>query len=221
MKTIKKVLVIGATGGSGRSTVKALVKSGYQVTAMSRQASLEFKRPVLTIDGSVLDSVTLKSAIEGQDAVIVTLGISENPFRVRLKGPQHTPMNIRSAGTRNIIELMKEHKINRLIVQTSYGSGPSKDLLRLRDKLLFNLLLKPQIADTDTQDRYVRESGLNWTIVQPVHLSSEPKANNKLFASPELVVSKWSISRELVGEFNATSLFDSSTYNQTMALSSI
>jgi uncharacterized protein YbjT (DUF2867 family) len=219
MQSINKVLVIGATGGSGRSTVQALVEQGYQVTALSRNASNEFASPVATIDGSALDRAALELAIKGQDAVVITLGISENPLKVRLIGPTKTPHNIRSEGTLNTINAMQKLNVNRLIVQTSYGSGPSKGLLRTLDKLFFNLLLKPQIEDTNMQDKYVRESALNWTIVQPVHLTDDTAAKEQIYASPDLFVANWSISRKLVGKFNALALKDTSTYNQTVALS--
>lgn len=120
--------------------------------------------------------------MSGQDAVIVTLGISENPLLTRLFGAQSTPMNIRSHGTKCVIEVMKKTGINRLIVQTSYGAGPSSQMLRFIDKLFFALFIKPQIEDTNIQDKIVRESDLDWTIVQPVHLNDELK-NAQLHSS--------------------------------------
>ena len=37
MKETKKILVVGASGGSGRKTVEALVSQGHQVTALSEK----------------------------------------------------------------------------------------------------------------------------------------------------------------------------------------
>ena len=75
MKKLNKVLVVGASGGSGQKTVEALVKEGHQVTALSRKASQVFEDPVKTVDGSALDKETLRKAIKDQDTVIVILGI--------------------------------------------------------------------------------------------------------------------------------------------------
>ena len=42
MEHTQNVLVVGATGGTGRATIDALVRQGHQVTAFSRHAeSLE------------------------------------------------------------------------------------------------------------------------------------------------------------------------------------
>ncbi|MBK24554.1 MAG: epimerase [Halobacteriovorax sp.] len=219
MKISKKVLVIGASGGSGRKTVEALLGEGHKVTALSRSASKVFGKEVRTIDGSALDKNTLREAMKGQEVVIITLGISENPFRVRFFGPSKTPMNIRSEGTRLAIEVMKELNIKRLLVQTTYGSGPSKNNLRLVDKLFFTLLLKPQIKDTEKQDKYIRESGLDWTISQPVHLNDSKEACGLLHTSNNNQVSQWQVSRRLVGNFLAKSISDHSTLRQTIAVS--
>ena len=220
MTHAKKIVVIGASGGSGQKTVEALIAQGNEVTAVSRSASKVFGENVRCIDGSALDKATLKRAIRGQDAVIVTLGISENPFLVRFFGPAKTHHNIRSAGTRLIIDVMKEVGVKRLLVQTSYGSGPSKNKLRLIDQLFFSLLLKPQIADTEVQDRIVRKSGLDWTIIQPVHLSDNEKEDQRLHSSMVNEVGNWSVTRKIVGRYNAHALFNSTTIGRTVALSS-
>lgn len=218
MKNSKKVLVIGASGGSGRKTVDALQKQGHEVSALSRKASTIFDGGVRSIDGSALDKETLRSAIDGQDAVIVILGISENHLRTRLLGPKNTPINIRSLGTGLVVEVMQELGVKRLIVQTTYGSGPSKDKLGFVDRMFFDLILKPQIDDTEIQDQIVRNSGLDWTITQPVHLSDNEEKSNA-FTSDSTEVQEMKISRKLVGECNAHFVLDQSAIGKTFALS--
>jgi uncharacterized protein YbjT (DUF2867 family) len=98
-----KVLVVGATGGSGRAAVGELLRRGHDVTAFSRHASSLVAGTggrVRAIDGDATDPADVDRAVDGQDAVIVTLGISENPLRVRLRGAAGTPMDVRSRGTR-------------------------------------------------------------------------------------------------------------------------
>lgn len=214
------VLVIGASGGSGRKTVEALVNQGHQVTALSRKASSVFDAPVNTIDGSALDKDVLRQAITGQDSVVVILGISENHLRTRLLGPKFTPIDIRSHGTRLVVEVMKELKVRRLVVQTTYGSGPSRDKLKFVDRLFFDVLLKPQIDDTEIQDRIVRQSGLDWTITQPVHLNDDEKSGQSLFSSDDNSVKDWQVSRKLVGECNALLAMDERSIGKTIAISS-
>ncbi len=219
MTNSKKITVIGASGGSGRKTIEALLAQGHHVTAVSRSASKVFGTEVRSIDGSALDKNVLREAIRGQDAVIVTLGISENPIRVRTLGPAKTPMNIRSEGTRMVIEVMKELGVKRLLVQTTFGSGPSRNRLGAIDSLFFTLLLKPQIADTEKQDEFVRNSGLDWTITQPVHLKEDDFEEGEVVADFNSGVQRMGISRKLVGSYTAKAVSNSTTIGKTVALS--
>ncbi|HVL75313.1 MAG TPA: SDR family NAD(P)-dependent oxidoreductase, partial [Noviherbaspirillum sp.] len=120
-QTAKKVLVVGASGGSGRAAVEALLAQGCEVTAFSRHADSLASMPgrLRTLRGDALDPAQVDAVVAGQDAVIVTLGISEPALRVRLFGSAGTAINVRSAGTRNVIAAMHRHGVRRLVVQTS------------------------------------------------------------------------------------------------------
>ena len=50
-----KVLVVGATGGTGRATVAALVAEGHEVTALARSASSLTGPGVCGVDGDATD----------------------------------------------------------------------------------------------------------------------------------------------------------------------
>jgi len=168
-----KILVVGATGGTGLAVVQQLLQDGHTVTAFSRHASSKFAATdrLTTVDGNVMQPADIDDAVKGQDAVIVVLGISENPIRVRLFGTARTPSDVRSTGTKNVIDAMRKHDVSRLIVQSSFGVGETRELLGFTDQLIFTLLLKPQIADTEVQELAVRNSGIDWVLVQPVHLT--------------------------------------------------
>ncbi len=169
------IVVVGATGGSGRATVECLLAQGHLVTAFSRHADRlrELSDRLVIINGDVMNAEEVDRAVAGQDAVIVTLGIAENAFRVRLFGAAHTPDHVRSLGTRNVVAAMKKHAVRRLVVQTSYGVGETRSLLSFAERLLFSLVLKPQMEDTEMQEQVVRTSGVEWVIAQPVHLTNE------------------------------------------------
>ena len=168
-----KVLVVGATGGTGRATVEALVAEGHEVTALARRAStvLGGQSGVRPVDGDATVAADVRAAVRGQDAVVVALGITENPMRVRLRGPAGTPLDVRSRGTATVVAAMHEHGVRRLVVQSSYGVGETRHLLPLSSRLVFAVMLKPQIADHGVQEDVVRRSGLDWTLVQPVYLT--------------------------------------------------
>ena len=167
------VLVVGATGGSGRSAVEALVADGHAVTAFARRASAAFggRDGVRAVDGDATVAADLDPAVAGQDAVVVALGIAESALRVRLRGSSGTPLDVRSRGTAEVIGAMQRHGVRRLVVQSSYGVGETRDRLPFSSRVVFALVLRPQIADHERQEHIVRTSGLAWTIVQPVNLT--------------------------------------------------
>lgn len=194
-----KVLVVGATGGTGRAAVEALAAGGHEVTALARRAgaALGGMPGVRPVDGDATRTADVDAAVRGQDAVVVALGIAEAPVRVRLRGPAGTPLDVRSRGTATVVAAMREHGVRRLVVQSSYGVGETRDRLPRSSRLVFALLLKPQIADHEVQEEVVRRSGLDWTLVQPVYLTDgdEPAA-----LSVDGSVQRMKVSRRAAGE---------------------
>lgn len=216
----QRILVVGATGGTGRATIQELVELGHHVTAFSRNAEpvAETSDLVTAFNGDATNPDDVDRAVRGHDAVIVTLGIAENPFRVRFLGTARTPIDVRSAGTRNVIAAMQKHGVRRLVVQSSYGVGESRDKLRFVDGLFFGLLLKPQIADTEVQELEVRESGVDWILAQPVHLTDD-ETNDMPFASADGEVREWKISRQSVARFLARAIDGQDYVGRSVALS--
>ena len=214
-----KVLVIGSTGGSGRAAVQQLVAQGHSVTAFSRsgQAVAKHER-VATFRGDVMNDEDVERAVRGHDAVVVTLGISENPIRVRLFGAAHTPDAVRSQGTRNVMAAMRKHGVRRLVVQTSYGVGETRDLLGFVDAMFFKLLLKPQIADTELQNAEVSASELDWVLAQPVHLT-DTEEDELPFLSTTGETGAMKVSRRSVGRFLADAVQDARYLRKTVAIS--
>jgi uncharacterized protein YbjT (DUF2867 family) len=215
-----KILVIGATGRTGRATVAQLLSEGHHVTAFGRhpeRVGAPSERLSLEM-GDALHANDVERAVAGQDAVVVTLGISENPLRVRFFGPAHTPLDVRSAGTRQVIAAMRRHAVRRLVVLSSYGVAETRSRLGFVDRAFFELILKPQIADTEKQHREVAESGLDWVLVQPVHLTDGPEAGLP-FASTSGETEVLKVSRKSVARFLAAAVLRPEYVRQSVSLS--
>ena len=160
----------------------------------------------------------VERVIEGQDAVVVTLGISEDAMRVRLFGSKATPLKVRSLGTANVIAAMLKHGVRRLVVQTLYGVGPTRSLLPLNYRILFKLILAPQIADSEAQERFVRQSGLDWVLVQPVSLTDEA-IETQPFVSTSGETNGMHVSRAEVGRVLARAVTDEGVIGKTLSVS--
>lgn len=220
--TSLNVLVVGATGGSGRAVVASLLAAGHRVTAYARSVHRRPPapaHPALTlVAGDALRPEELERAMPGHDAVVVTLGISESPLGVRLRGSRDTALHVRSEGTRNVIAAMRRHGVRRLVVLSSFGVGATRDRLRLVDRVLFRVLLRPQIDDTEVQESIVKESGLEWVLAQPVHLTDDAE-DAPPFVSVEGAVRHHRVARGQVAAFLAEATDSPRYVGRSVALS--
>jgi uncharacterized protein YbjT (DUF2867 family) len=160
-----KVLVVGATGPTGREIVSNAVAAGHDVTALVRDPTrLDAADPgVRAVQGDVLDPATLGPALDGQDAVISALG---STFTRR-------PTELVSSGTRNVMSAMKQAGTRRLICITGFGVGDSRGRANfVVERVAFRGLLSELYKDKDRQEGEIRQSGLDWVIVRPVRLTN-------------------------------------------------
>jgi len=160
-----RVLVVGATGGTGRQLVAQALERGYAVTALVRDPSrLQVDHPKLTvIQGDVLDAGAVANAVRGQDAVLCALG--HKRF--------FAPTRILSEGTRNILRAMEAHGVRRLVCETSLGIGDSAGRMGLYYTFFVIPLILPfYFWDKTRQERMIAGSGTEWVIVRPGALTN-------------------------------------------------
>lgn len=157
---VTRVLVVGATGGTGRCLVTEAVDRGYEVTALVRDpAKLAMEHPRLRVlKGDVLDYASVEQSVQGQEAVISALGHKQF----------FGPSNILSEGTRNLIRAMEAHGVRRLVCETSLGIGSSAGRMGLQYTLFVIPVILPfYFWDKTRQERLIAASGLEWVIVRP------------------------------------------------------
>lgn len=210
------IAVVGATGRTGSAVTSALTRMGHDVVAVSRTAPPE--ATVAHRPTDVLDHRAVSRALTGADAVVVALGISENPLSVRLRGARQTSSQVRSAGTRHVIRAMEEQGIRRLVVLSSFGVAESFSSLSLQMKLIIGGLLRPQFRDHELQEEIVRASALDWTLARPVNLLDEDRG--PLCADPHMRTVSMSVGREQVADRLADWATTSAAVRETVALSS-
>lgn len=212
------ILVIGATGGSGRAVCDALLERGHRVTALARHASsLPARAGLERVDGDATRASVLDGVVPGHDAIVVTLGISEPTLRVRLRGARQTRDDVRSKGTAEIVAAARRAGVRRLVVQSSYGVGDTRTLLRLTDRMLFALLIRPQIIDSEIQEGVLRGSELDWTIVQPVYLTDGDSPDR--FTSTDGTIRRNKVARRAVGHVHADLVEGTGSVHATVSVS--
>ena len=159
-----KLIIFGATGGTGQHLIQQALTKGHEVTAFVRDPS-KLNIPGLRVfKGDVLDYASVEAAVAGHDAVLCALG-----------APANKTGTLRSAGTLHIIRAMEKTGVRRFVCQTSLGYGDSKEVLN-RTPFYFKYLIVPFIlkkgfADHALQEEYIRQSRLDWVIVRPSNLT--------------------------------------------------
>ena len=207
-----KVIVIGATGSLGRVAVEHLLHERNEVTAFARSPQrLDLHHERLTlVAGDATSPRDISRAIAGHDAVVVALG-SGNARSSK----------IRSVGTLNVIQAMQDHRIERLICQSTLGTFESRGNLNFLWKyVLFGVLLRPVLKDHELQEQMVRASGLDWTIIRPSAFADGPLtgAYKEGFAADERRLSL-TISRADIASFIARVLGERAYRRQAVAIS--
>lgn len=160
-----KLLIIGATGLTGQQLVKQALQAGHELTILVRDPNkVKITDPNLRVVlGNVLNYDTVLDAVIGQDAVLSALG--HKRFFI--------PSSILSKGTKNIIKAMEMQQVKRFICITTLGISDS----RFRLGLYYTLFVIPVIVffyfrDKALQEKIIRNSNLDWTIVRPGQLTN-------------------------------------------------
>ena len=153
--TSPKVLVLGANGQVARHTTPVLLKAGAELTLFLRRASrLANPDPtrVRIVEGDVLDTAALKSAMLGQDVVYANLA-----------------GNMAAQAT-SIVDAMTETGVKRLIFISSmgiYGEVPGEK---------YRSILDPYRDSAAT----IEATDLEYTILRPGWFNREPSSKYRL-----------------------------------------
>lgn len=207
-----KILVFGASGGTGRELVTQALDQGHVVTAFVRNP---FKindiqhENLAVVSGDILNQEDVGGAVAGHEAVLFAVGAGREPS------------NIREEGTRTVIEAMEHAGVKRLICLSSMGVGDSKANLGFFTKhVIVGIYLRHAFADHERQEVLVKNSGLEWTLVRPPHLKDGPCTGiyQHGFAVTYRDIKGW-ISRADLAEFMLEQLDDDKYIHQTPGIS--
>lgn len=160
----KSILLIGASGPTGRELITQMNEAGFVVRALVRNpARLPQALPenVQVAQGDVLNVASLVAAMNGVDSVVSALG---TPLILR-------QVTLLSQGTSHLVDAMRQANVPRLLCITGMGAGDSRGHGGfLYDRLLLPMLLRNVYADKDRQEQVVKQSGLDWTLIRPARL---------------------------------------------------
>lgn len=171
-----KILLLGATGRTGRLVIDEALAQGHQVVALARRPDALAPRAGLTVVGGDPASGTdVQRALAGCSAVISTLNnnrASDSPFAKPV-----SPAGFMTGVMRHVVAAMQVQQVRRLALLSAAGAGDSfADMPWIFRLLVRKTHLNHTYRDHDDQERVVMGSGLDWTVARPVGLhDGEPK----------------------------------------------
>lgn len=203
-----KILILGATGPTGRLIVENAIKQGHQVVALVRSMSKAAGIAGAELfEGDARDETALTRAIAGCDAVISSLGTPMSPFR---------EVTLLSKATNALVSVMKRQGVDRLVCITGMGAGDSRGHGGfLYDRVFQPLMLGKVYKDKDRQEAVVKASSLNWTIVRPTVLNDKPPRGEIRAMTDLSGIHGGAISRADVAEFVVRQLTDATWLHKT------
>jgi len=162
-----KILILGATGPTGRLIVENAIVQAHQVVALVRSKSKTADIAEAELfEGDARDEIAITRAIAGCDAVISSLGTPMSPFR---------EVTLLSTATNALVGVMKRQGVERLVCITGMGAGDSRGHGGFfYDRVFQPVMLGKVYEDKDRQEAVVKASGLDWTIVRPTVLNDKP-----------------------------------------------
>lgn len=184
-----KLVVLGATGGTGLEIIRQTIKRGHSVTAFVRSperlsmSALDDHLDI--IKGDLLNQPELERVIEGRDAVLSAFGTRTGEPRVQGRFATALRKAMMQTGVRRVA-----------LMSTSFLFQDS-----IAPFIVGRLFFRKVMTDASEMEGVISESGLDWTIVRPVRLTDAPYTGRYRVQEGHLPTLGFTISRADVADF--------------------
>jgi putative NADH-flavin reductase len=157
-----RLLILGATGGTGAQLTRQALERGHSVTAFVRSPQkMAAHEKLQIVQGDARDAGELARALREHDAVLSSLGAAPGSKR---------DQDIRETGARSTVEAMRRTNVRRLLVVSAAMLYPDASLAGS----IVRFILRRHARDLAAMERVVEASDLEWTIVRPPRLTNGP-----------------------------------------------
>lgn len=204
---IPKVVVLGATGATGRHVVTKSLASGYDTIAYVRTpAKIKLRHEQLTVmQGTLSDTENLREVFADADAVISTLGFVAD---AKVKPSDYLP---------GILTVMVAQRVQRYIGISSGAAvtlaGDEKPLFAKIMGALLAAFQPEAVADKRNEYKILsNQQDITWTLARPTRLLNT--AGTSRYAPDLHKPQRLWVSREDVADFLVTQVESSQWLNQ-------
>jgi putative NADH-flavin reductase len=188
-----KVLIVGATGGTGRQIVSQAIERGHSVTAFVRAPDplRMFGDRIVVMQGNLLNRSELQRVLEGHDAVLSSFG-------PRVPVSKEDATLLQRFGVA-LTGAMLQTGIRRVVVEST--AFLFKDSIVPPTHLIGRLFFPGIVRDAREMENVFQKSGLDWTIVRPPRLTDKPRTGRYRVLEGHLPRFGFTISRADVADF--------------------
>jgi len=191
-----KIAIFGSTGFVGKVLINKALTAGYQVRTLARYPEKleDIKDRIEIIKGSVFDPLKVEAAIEGTMVVISSIG-----------PPPGKPCDpkLYEKAMQDIVRIMDKNGIKRYIHIGGAGheGGENENWAFNRQflRLFLNLFSKQILVAKHLEWEVLKKSNLDWTLVRPPRIASEPASGN--ISADEKMLNSLKISVEDLTDF--------------------
>jgi putative NADH-flavin reductase len=163
-----KIVIFGATGGTGKKLVERGLAAGHEVVAVARRPeAVTAKDAQLTVTkGDVLDLESVAAALASAEVAISAIGPANNK----------QPGTLISDGVKNIVEAAKRVGVKRFVFESGLMVGDARGLSWFGKigVAIYRSFNKKLCEDKRKAEATIRASGLDWVIVRPPALVHTP-----------------------------------------------
>jgi putative NADH-flavin reductase len=168
-----RIVVVGASGRTGRPLVERALAAGHVVVAFVRDADRldvdvedDARGRLVVVEGDAYAGEGLAAAVAGADAVVSVLGHTSD-------GPDDL---LTVAGDR-VLAAMDEAGVRRYVTLVGAGVREDGESVSVAGRVMGGLLrvvARDRLEDSAAHVARVRDSGLDWTVVRAPRLTDGP-----------------------------------------------
>jgi uncharacterized protein YbjT (DUF2867 family) len=195
-----KILLLGATGRTGKLVIEEAIRRGHQISAIGRDPEKLKDYQIDITQGTPYDFETVENALSGCEAVINTLNISrksDNPWAGLV-----SPKDLISKSATNTVTAMKKAGITRFIALSTIRAGSSWRTTPAILKFIVSISnLKYAFSDHGKQEEILQNSSIEYTICRAPMLSTEINTKGAVAVKEGENPPKMVLSRNSAAEF--------------------
>jgi putative NADH-flavin reductase len=205
-----KLVVLGATGGTGMEIVRQAMKRGHSVTAFVRSPERLklFSERITVKQGNLLNGAELEQAIKGHDAIVSGFGP-----RVPIAKDDE---NLLQQFAVVLTGAMLRAGVRRVVVESV--AFLFKDSIVPPSSFFGRLLFPSVVADASAMEQRFEESKLDWTMVRPPRLTDKPFTGKYRVREGHMPHFGFSISRADVADCMIKAVEDPSSINKVVGV---